>query len=266
MALKSKLSFHNVSFSYGKQQILHQFDLNIAQGEFVSIIGPSGVGKSTIFQLATGLVESQEGTIALDGDEQVNRLGKVGLMPQKDMLMEWRTVAENAALPLELQGISKKVAKELAASHLPTFGLEQYARHYPKELSGGMRQRVSLLRAVLTGADLLLLDEPFSALDGLTRMEMQEWLLDMGRQLGMTIVMITHDLDEAILLADRVLVLQEKPIMRASEIQVTLPRPRTSSSRHSRQFVELKEALWTQLRNSDLRRRGEVYEQKADAR
>lgn len=246
--MNSKLAFHDVTFTYDSHPILQHFSMDIKEGEFVSIIGPSGVGKSTLFQLATGLIEPGQGTISLDGNISHTRLGKVGYMPQRDLLMNWRTVVENAALPLEIQGISKKEAGERVKDCLPAFGLEPYADYFPAELSGGLRQRVSLLRATLTGASLLLLDEPFSALDGITRMEMQEWLLELMARLGTTVLMITHDLDEAILLADRVLVLRESPIREAVEVRVPIARPRPTECRHSPEFTSVREELWQLLR------------------
>ncbi|WP_346774013.1 ABC transporter ATP-binding protein [Brevibacillus sp. SYP-B805] len=244
MALKSKLSFADVSFSYGEKPIVQHFSLQIGQGEFVSLIGPSGVGKSTLFQLATGLLAPTAGTISLNGEKERTLLGKVGYMPQKDLLMPWRTVAENAALPLEIKGVDKHASTERVMELLPAFGLKGWEHAYPDQLSGGMRQRVSLLRAVLAGNDLLLLDEPFSALDGITRMEMQEWLLGVCERLGTTIMLITHDIDEAILLADRVLVLAQTPLTQAIEVPILLPRPRRGEHRYDPAFLALREEIW----------------------
>ncbi|HEU4964137.1 MAG TPA: ABC transporter ATP-binding protein [Bacilli bacterium] len=246
--MSDKLNFRNVSFTFGTQPILQDFNLQVRAGEFVSVIGPSGVGKSTLFRLASGLLEPTDGTIELDGHSGDKRLGRVGYMPQRDMLMPWRTIAANAALPLEIQGVSKKVALQRVREQLPTFGLEGYADAYPEQLSGGMRQRVSLLRATLTGNDLLLLDEPFSALDGLTRMEMQEWLLEQWQRLGHTVVLITHDIDEAILLADRVVILPQKPIRDVIEVPVPIARPRRAECRHEPAFGKVREEIWNLLR------------------
>ncbi|MFY0545413.1 ABC transporter ATP-binding protein [Brevibacillus sp. H7] len=246
--MSEKLAFSDVSFSYGTQPLLRRFHLTVNQGEFVSLIGPSGIGKSTLFQLTAGLLQPDEGTIRLDGVPSGERLGRVGYMPQRDMLMAWRTVAENAALPLEIQGVPRKAALERVRAELPRFGLDSWAEAYPSQLSGGMRQRVSFLRAMLTGADLLLLDEPFSALDGITRMDMQEWLLDMWQQTGTTLLLITHDIDEAILMADRVVVLLDSPITRAVELPVPIPRPREAVCRNHSSFLALREQVWALLR------------------
>lgn len=242
--MSTMLRFAQVSFAYVQQAILQDFSLQIAKGEFVSVIGPSGVGKSTLFHLANGLLRPDAGQISLAEQAETNLLGKVGYMPQKDLLMPWRTVAENAALPLEIKGMKKDAALQVVREQLPVFGLEDWADAYPHQLSGGMRQRVSLLRAILTSSELLLLDEPFSALDGITRIEMQEWLLSLWRQLGITIMMITHDIEEAILLADRVLVLTSAPLRSAVEIAVPLKRPREGRQRYEQAFVHIREQIW----------------------
>ncbi|GAA4707133.1 ABC transporter ATP-binding protein [Brevibacillus fulvus] len=245
-----KLQFSQVSFSYGTQPVLQKLQLQVNSGEFVSLVGPSGIGKSTIFQLANGLLQPDEGTIELDGKPEQNRLGKLAYMPQKDLLLNWRTVVENAALPLEIQGLSRREAHKRVIEQLDRFGLADWADAYPEELSGGMRQRVSFLRAAITGCRVLLLDEPFSALDGITRVDMQEWLLSMWQTLGITIILITHDIDEAILLADRVLVLSEQPIRQVHEFNVALPRPRTVGNRHLPQFQQTSEQIWRVLREA----------------
>ncbi|MGD8191234.1 ABC transporter ATP-binding protein [Brevibacillus ginsengisoli] len=247
--MADKLTFERVNFGYDQTPIVENLSLDVKKGEFVSLVGPSGVGKSTLFQLANGLLQPQTGQILLNGKVTCDRLGKVAYMPQQDLLMPWRTVVENAALPLEIQGIPSKAAREQVLEQLPLFGLIEYADAYPRQLSGGMRQRVSLLRTTLTGADLLLLDEPFSALDGITRMEMQEWLLRLWSQIGSTVVMITHDLEEAILLSDRVLVIKEKPIRTVTEIPVPTERCVRGSSRHEASTLLLRERIWRELQS-----------------
>ncbi|WP_134683932.1 ABC transporter ATP-binding protein [Brevibacillus migulae] len=238
------LQFSQVSFSYQQRSILKDFSLQIDKGEFVSVIGPSGVGKSTLFHLANGLLQPDAGQIMLGDNGESNLLGKVGYMPQKDLLLPWRTVLENAALPLEIKGMKQEAAYRQVREQLPIFGLEGWADAYPEQLSGGMRQRVSLLRATLTGSQLLLLDEPFSALDGITKMEMQEWLLSLWRQLGITVLLITHDIEEAILLADRVLVLKAAPVQEAVEVPVSLGRPREGRLRYDPAFLAIREQIW----------------------
>ncbi|QRG65099.1 ABC transporter ATP-binding protein [Brevibacillus choshinensis] len=245
-----RLAFSGVRFSYGDQPILHDFDIHVGKGEFISLIGPSGIGKSTLFQLVAGLLHPQLGTITLNGAPMEKRLGMVGYMPQRDALLPWRTVVENAALPLEIHGVAKKEAQAKVRLELPRYGLSEWADAYPSELSGGMRQRVSFLRALLSGTDLMLLDEPFSSLDGITRMEMQEWLMEMWQETGSTMLMITHDIDEAILLADRVIVLTGKPIEKPVELVVNLERPRTTAFRNRAEFLSLREEIWELLRKN----------------
>lgn len=246
--MRDQLAFDGVRFAYGDQAILDSFDLHVAKGEFVSLIGPSGIGKSTLFQLIAGLLQPEQGEIRLGGEPMVNRLGQVGYMPQRDLLMPWRTIVENAALPLEIQGHSKKAAQEIVRAELPRYGLEEWADAYPAQLSGGMRQRVSFLRALFSGSDMMLLDEPFSSLDGITRMDMQEWLMAKWQETGSTMLMITHDIDEAILLADRVIVLTGKPITKPIELRVSIQRPRTLISRNQPGFLALRETIWDLLR------------------
>jgi putative hydroxymethylpyrimidine transport system ATP-binding protein len=226
------LQLEDISFSYPQDKIPHsvpvleRLSLSIRPKEFVTIIGPSGSGKSTLFRLITGLEQPLEGRILLKGEAIEDRLGHVGYMPQKDLLLPWRTVMENAILPLQLQGVQKEKAEDQTRGLLGEFGLKGYEDRYPHNLSGGMRQRVSFLRAVTSGNDLLVLDEPFSALDAITRLSMQEWLLDQWTKREKTILFITHDVEEALFLSDRILIFSQMPVTSLKEIKVPLPRPR----------------------------------------
>lgn len=246
---QNALQFNQVSFHYQRTEakesspIIEELSFAVPQGEFVSILGPSGSGKSTLFRLITGLEQPQVGRILLDGREQAERLGKVSYMPQQDLLMPWRTILQNAMLPLELRGLEKKVAEEQVKALLSEFGLEGVEQHYPHELSGGMRQRVSFLRAILGETSLLLLDEPFSALDSLTRFAMQEWLLEKWAKWQKTILFITHDVEEALFLSDRIFVFTEKPIREIIEIEVPLPRPRQLEALAQVELIEQKQQL-----------------------
>ncbi|ELK42989.1 ABC transporter ATP-binding protein [Brevibacillus agri] len=251
--MRDQLAFSNVRFSYTGTPILEDFDLRVKKGEFVSMIGPSGIGKSTLFQLIAGLLQPEQGEIRLGEERMEQRLGQVGYMPQRDLLMPWRTIVENAALPLEIKGVPKKEAHARVRQELPRYGLHEWADAYPAQLSGGMRQRVSFLRALLSGTDLMLLDEPFSALDGITRLDMQEWLMEKWQETGSTMLMITHDIDEAILLADRVIVLLGKPIRQPVELHVSIPRPRAVGSRNQPGFLALREQIWALLRTEQSR-------------
>lgn len=249
------LIFDNVSFAYHldreAKDILKGVDLSVKRGEFVSIVGASGSGKSTIFRLITGLEEPDSGVIRLNGEIGNSRQGKVGYMPQRDLLMPWRTVDENVMLPLELRG--EKTDKEEIARMLESFGLAGCADKYPGELSGGMRQRVSFLRATLSGSDILLLDEPFSALDALTKLFMQEWLLERWERDKKTILFITHDIGEALFLSDRVFVLEETPVTGLAEAVVPLGRPRQRSDEDLPSVLELKESLIERFRKQALK-------------
>ncbi|MFB1049959.1 ABC transporter ATP-binding protein [Paraliobacillus sp. JSM ZJ581] len=236
------LEFNNVSFSYPQSQhILDKLAFRIKPGEFVSIIGASGTGKSTIFRLIVGLEQPTKGSIYLNGVEETNRLGKLGYMPQKDLLLPWRNVLENVALPLETE--NRKYDKGAVLQQLEAVGLGRVHDKYPNELSGGMRQRVSFLRASQAASDLLLLDEPFSALDAMTKLHMQEWLLTQWNQTETSIVFITHDIAEALFLSDKIFVIREAPIQMVEEIEVPLKRPRQRQQLDTPQLIELKNEL-----------------------
>ena len=225
-------------------------NLKIAQGEFVSLVGPSGCGKSTLFNIIAGLLPPDaDGSLLLGGAPQRDGqlLGKVSFMPQRDLLFPWRTVLDNAILALEVEGVPRRQARERAAAMLPEFGLKGFADHYPHQLSGGMRQRVALMRTFLFERDLLLLDEPFGALDALTRSRMQHWLLDIWARHRRTVLFITHDIDEAIVLGDRVLVMTARPGTIKSETRIDLPRPRDPSIVTSPAFMNLKRRLLDEI-------------------
>jgi ABC-type nitrate/sulfonate/bicarbonate transport system ATPase subunit len=195
-------------------------------GEFVTLIGPSGSGKSTICNLVTGLIHPDQGHILLDDAPINGQTGLVGYMPQRDLLLPWRSVLDNVILGPEIAHKSREAARQHARELLPLFGLEAFAGSYPAALSGGMRQRAALLRTFLLERDVVLLDEPFGALDALTRRELQRWLLGVWARFKTTILFITHDVHEAVMLADRVVVLTPRPGRVKLELPITLPRPR----------------------------------------
>lgn len=252
---KQVLQFKDVTFHYSSKDntsldsILEGISFGVDDGEFVSIIGASGFGKSTIFRLITGLEQPVNGDILLNGKKMEDRLGKVGYMPQQDLLMPWRTVMDNAVLPLEIKGMKKEEAKSHVRKLLDDFGLKGVENALPSELSGGMRQRVSFLRTILSGSNILLLDEPFSALDAITRLTMQEWLLDQWKKWKKTILFITHDVDEALFLSDRIFVIKQKPNTFIEEVKVPLGRPRSVRDLSKMDIVELKEQLIEKLRS-----------------
>lgn len=210
--------------------------MEVKAGEFVSIIGASGSGKSTLFKLITGLLRPDHGEILIDGQTH----GMVGYMPQKDLLLPWRTVMENVLLPVEVAKEGKLEKIQHIKEWLSRFGLSEYENSYPHELSGGMKQRVAFLRTLMTGKDLLLLDEPFGALDSMTKRNMHSWLLGLWEDLRKTVLFITHDLEEAILLSDRIYLLMDGGIR---EVQVKLPRPRSSELIYQTEFMALRKEL-----------------------
>jgi len=245
---KNILQFHNVSFHYDEKPIINELNASIQDKEFVSIIGPSGCGKSTLFRLITGLEEVSTGQIELTETKS----HPVGYMPQKDMLLPWRTIIENAALPLECQGVQKKEAQIKAKELLHKFGLQGYETKYPKDLSGGMRQRVSFIRTLLTGGEILLLDEPFSALDALTKASLQEWLFEQWKEWEKTILFITHDVEEALFLSNRILVVEQQPITTLTERVVPLDRNRTRKDLYKPEVLALKDELLSMLQRQVL--------------
>lgn len=218
------------------------------RGEFVSVIGASGSGKSTLFKLVTGLLEPNQGDILIDGKQTGKRLGSVGYMPQKDLLLPWRNVLENVLLPIEVTREHKQTKIPEIREWLSRFGLAEFEKAYPNELSGGMKQRVAFLRTLMTGKELLLLDEPFGALDSMTKRNMHKWLLGLWGELQKTVLFITHDLEEAILLSDRVYVLQDEGI---KELKVNLPRPRSSQLIYQSEFLTMRKELEMLIHNEN---------------
>jgi ABC-type nitrate/sulfonate/bicarbonate transport system ATPase subunit len=226
---------------------LRDVDLEIDTGEFVSIVGPSGCGKSTLFNIFAGLLAPTGGTIEVDGAQTGRLLGRFGYMPQKDLLMPWRSVLDNVTLGLEMQGVARREARRRATAELPRFGLAGFEQRWPASLSGGMRQRAALLRTSLAGRDVMLLDEPFAALDALTRQGMREWLLEIWEADSKTILFVTHDVEEAVYLSDRVYVMSGRPGSMRLCVEVGLPRPRTIETISAPEFVALKHELLVPL-------------------
>jgi len=226
---------------------LRDINLVARSGEFVTIIGPSGCGKSTLFNMICGLMEPDEGEIWLANAENGTRLGAVGYMLQKDLLLPWRTVLDNVILGLELAGVSRSEARQRAEELLPLFGLEGFERSYPATLSGGMRQRAALLRTFLCDKEVMLLDEPFGALDALTRVTLQDWLLAIWNRFRKTILFVTHDVEEAVYLSDRVYIMTPRPGRIEKELHISLPRPRDRRMVTSGAFTRLKKQLFTAL-------------------
>ncbi|MBX5469532.1 MAG: ABC transporter ATP-binding protein [Thermoleophilaceae bacterium] len=225
------IALEGVSRSYrsrrGPVRALARVDLRVRAREALALVGPSGCGKSTLLEIVAGLQEPDEGTVSALGRRGAReRLGVCAYMAQRDLLLPWRDALGNAALALEAQGVGRREARRRAAPLFERFGLARFERSLPAELSGGMRQRVAFLRTLLAGREVLLLDEPFAALDSITRGEMQEWLADALAAEERTAVLVTHDVEEAVYLADRVAVLSPRPGSVVAEIEVPLPRPR----------------------------------------
>lgn len=237
----------------GRLPVLAGLDLDVPPGSFVSLLGPSGAGKSTLLNILAGLDTPDAGEVTLYSDTGPlagPRLGHVGYMPQRDLLLPWRTALDNAIVGLEIQGVARDAARRRARDLFQAFGLAEFAGHYPPALSGGMRQRVSFARSALPAQGLLLLDEPFGALDSLTRTAMQEWVLGVWAGLGLTILMVTHDLDEAVLLSTRVYALTPRPARIAAVVEVALPARRTLDSLTDPAFQATKARLLAALRAS----------------
>jgi len=210
----------------GTLPVLAGVSLSVAPGEFVSVIGPSGCGKSTLFNVIAGLERPDSGRVLVDGADATGRTEPFAYMPQQDLLFPWRTVLDNTALGLEVGGIKRRAARERARTLFAPFGLAGFENARPHQLSGGMRQRAALLRTVVQDRPVLLLDEPFGALDSLTRLDMQSWLEGVRGHFGRTVLLITHDIREAVFLSDRVVVLGSRPTRVHEDIPVDLPRPR----------------------------------------
>jgi NitT/TauT family transport system ATP-binding protein len=217
---------------------LEAVSLRIAAGQFVSIVGPSGCGKSTLLMMISGLIPSSSGTIRLDGEAVTQPHPKMGVVFQKDLLLEWRRVLDNILLPVEIKGWGRARYVESAERLLSQVGLKNYGSRYPDELSGGMRQRVAICRALVQSPGLLMMDEPFGALDALTREQMNTDLQRLWMTLGNTVVFITHSIDEAVFLSDRVLVMSQRPGRVQLDLDIGLPRPRTASMRAEPGFVQ----------------------------
>ena len=222
----SALEITNVSLTLGDTPVLDDISLHVAKGEFVSILGPSGCGKSSLFRLLTGALTPDRGAISVNGVAPASRPEAFAFMPQRDALMPWRRIIDNVILGLEVQGMDRDAARVKVRPLFPAFGLEGFAQHYPAQLSGGMRQRAALLRTIVQDRPVQLLDEPFGALDALTRAEMQGWLEHRWQAAHWTTLLVTHDVREAVALSDRIYVFSRRPARIIAEFQVPGPRPR----------------------------------------
>jgi ABC-type nitrate/sulfonate/bicarbonate transport system ATPase subunit len=240
----TSLSVKNLSKSFEGEMILNNISFSVEEGEFVTILGPSGSGKSTLFHLIGGLYSPDEGEIELDGKSISGKQGSIAYMPQNPSLLPWRTVIENVLLGQELHG---KTDREMALRMIERTGLKGYEKAYPAQLSGGMKQRAAFIRALVSPQPFLCLDEPFSALDEFTRLDMQKWLLSIWEEDRSSVLFVTHNIDEALFLSDRIIVLSSRPAMVQREYTVPFPRPRQKEILLSQEFLSWKKEIFEEL-------------------
>lgn len=238
-----KFRAENITVRYESENVIENVNICLEKGEIVSLLGASGSGKTTFFNAVAGLRAVDSGKVYLDGDDITGKTGKVSYMLQKDLLLPHYTVIDNVSLPLVMKGEKKKSAREKARPYFSLFGLEGCEEKYPSELSGGMRQRAALMRTYLTGNDVVLLDEPFSALDAITKVSMHRWYLDIMKEIGLSTLLVTHDIEEAILLSDRIYILSGIPGRITDEIKIDLPRPRSTDNVTDEEFVKYKRLI-----------------------
>lgn len=241
--METKLTAEGISKSYDSVQILDNVSMELHDQEIVSLLGISGAGKTTLFNVISGLLTPDCGHVFLKGQDITGQAGHVSYMLQKDLLLPYRTVVDNVALPLLLHGTPKKEAREKAGALFAEFGLEGTQNKWPAQLSGGMRQRAALLRTYLSSEGVALLDEPFSALDTITKDAMHTWYLNVMQKIELSTLFITHDIDEAILLSDRIYILAGKPGRIITELPVTEPRPRTRDFTLTDDFLHYKRKI-----------------------
>ena len=246
---------HSVDQKEGSLAVLQNIDFYAEEGEIVSILGPSGCGKSTFLNMLSGLYDPNEGTILVDEvvTEAKDRIGRIGYMQQKDMLLPWRTVLDNVVIGLEIKGVSRNSARNMAISRLDEFGLAGFENQYPFVLSGGMRQRAAFLRTMLMDSSVVLLDEPFSSLDSINRMHLQSWLLELlnrysfsGRN-SKTVILVTHDVEEALFLSDRIYVMSSRPGQITLVESVDFGRKIITEMVNDPSFVQMKSRLTSYL-------------------
>ena len=237
------LEVRNVSKSFDGRPVLEDVSLTLRKGELVSLLGVSGGGKTTLFHIISGLLLPDRGQVFLEGEEVTGQPGKVSYMLQKDLLLPHRTIQDNVALPLLLKGVAKKEARSRAAALFEEFGLGGTEKLWPSQLSGGMRQRAALLRTYLFSQNVALLDEPFSALDTLTKSAIHRWYLEVMERIRLSTLFITHDVDEAILLSDRIYLLSGQPGTVREEIVIDKPRPRSPEFALTDEFLAYKRRI-----------------------
>lgn len=237
------LTVEHVSKQFGDNHVLEDISISLNRGELVSLLGVSGAGKTTLFNVISGLYIPEAGRVTLGREDVTGKPGRISYMLQKDLLLPYRTVVDNVALPLIIKGTSKKEARARAGEFFAQFGLDGTQKKYPHQLSGGMRQRAALLRTYLASDGVALLDEPFSALDTITKSAMHEWYLSIMEQIDLSTIFITHDMDEAVKLSDRIYILSGKPGKIVAEIKIDVPRPRPHDFNLTPEFLEYKRRI-----------------------
>ncbi len=268
----SKLIVRNLMKSFRRQRddrVIKVFDgisLDVHPSEFVCLVGPSGCGKTTLLRILNGLIPHDSGEIFLDGSTVIKPGIDKGFVFQDSSLLPWRTVTDNIILGLEIQGADKKVAREKAQKFIDLVGLKGFETHYPYELSGGMQQRVNLARALIVDPEILLMDEPFASLDAQTREIMQSELLKMWVQAKKTVIFVTHQIEEAIYLADRVVVFSARPTRVREIVKIQIPRPRPLSVKRTKDFLDYTDHIWGIIQDEVLKSMGRELEEIGGAR
>jgi NitT/TauT family transport system ATP-binding protein len=265
----SKLIVQNLRKSFRTQRseesirVFEDISFEVGPSEFISLVGPSGCGKTTFLRILDGLIPHDDGEIILDGKTVINPGPDKGFVFQDSSLLPWRTVIDNVILGLELQGVGKDEARKKAERYIGLVGLAGFEHHYPRELSGGMQQRVNLARALIVDPQVLLMDEPFASLDAQTREIMQAELLKMWNQTKKTVIFVTHQIEEAIYLSDRVVVFSARPARIREIVKVDIPRPRSLSIKRSKEFLELADQVWNIIQEEVLKSMGREREERA---
>jgi len=238
-----KIEVKNITKRFDDLYTLENISLTLEKNEFVAILGPSGSGKSTLFNIIAGVEAADKGRVLIEGQDYTGKSGRVSYMHQKDLLMPWKTILDNVAIPLVVKGMARKSAQLEALPYFELFGIKGFENHYPYQLSGGMRQRAALLRTYLFAKDIMLLDEPFGGLDAITKRKMQQWLLSVVADLEASILFITHDIDEAIFLSDKIYVLSDRPARIKKILDVNIQRPRDNRVFTCDEFIRLKQEI-----------------------
>ena len=268
----SKLVVRNLTKAFRRQRddrVIKVFDgisLDVHPSEFVCLVGPSGCGKTTLLRILNGLIPHDSGEIFLDGNSVIKPGIDKGFVFQDSSLLPWRTVTDNVILGLEIQGADKKVAREKAQKFIDLVGLKGFENHYPYELSGGMQQRVNLARALIVDPEILLMDEPFASLDAQTREIMQAELLKMWLQAKKTVIFVTHQIEEAIYLADRVVVFSARPTKVREIVKIQISRPRPLSVKRTKDFLDYTDHIWGIIQDEVLKSMGRELEESGGVR